>query len=40
MALDVAEALVHGVALRAPERLADDDFAAELTDLLVRYLVE
>jgi hypothetical protein len=30
----------HGVALRGPGRLADDDFAAELTDLLVRYLVD
>jgi len=27
MALDVAESLIHGVALRAPGRLADDDFA-------------
>jgi len=40
MALDVAEAVIHGVALRAPERLADDDLAVELTDLLVRYLLE
>ena len=40
MALDVAESVIHGVALRAPERLADDDFAAELTDLLARYLLE
>jgi hypothetical protein len=38
VALDAAEALVHGVALRAPERLADDAFAAEVTDMLVRYL--
>jgi AcrR family transcriptional regulator len=38
--LDAAEALVHGVALREPERLADEEFAAEVTDLLVRYLVK
>jgi hypothetical protein len=38
VALDVAESLVHGVAVRAPERLADDEFAAEVTDVLVRYL--
>ena len=38
IALDAAEALIHGVALRSPERLGDDDFAAEVTDLLVRYL--
>jgi AcrR family transcriptional regulator len=37
-ALDVAESLIHGVALRAPEQLGDDAFAAEVTDLLVRYL--
>jgi AcrR family transcriptional regulator len=39
VALDAAESLIHGVALRAPERLADDAFAAEVVDLLVRYLV-
>lgn len=39
VALDAAESLIHGVALRDPERLADDAFAAEVTDLLVRYLV-
>jgi AcrR family transcriptional regulator len=38
VALDAAEALIHGVALRSPERLADDEFAVEVTDLLVRYL--
>jgi len=38
IALDVAEALVHGVAHRTPERLDDEAFAAEVTDLLVRYL--
>ena len=40
VALDTAEALIHGVALRSPERLADDDFAVEVTDLLVRYLAK
>jgi AcrR family transcriptional regulator len=40
VALDVAEALIHGVALRAPERLADEEFAVEVTDLLVRYLAK
>ncbi len=40
VALDVAEALVHGVALRNPERLADDEFTGEVTDLLVRYLAK
>jgi AcrR family transcriptional regulator len=40
VAVDAAEALVHGVALRAPERLEDEAFAAEVTDLLVRYLAE
>jgi AcrR family transcriptional regulator len=39
-ALDAAESLIHGVALRAPEQLARDDFAAEVTDLLVRYLAK
>ena len=38
--LDAAEALIHGVALRSPERLADDEFAVEVTDLLVRYLAK
>jgi hypothetical protein len=40
VALDAAEALIHGVALRSPERLADDDLAVEVTDLLVRYLAK
>lgn len=31
---------MHGVALREPERLADDELAAEITELLVRYLVK
>ena len=38
VSLDVAEALIHGVALRSPERLGDDTFVMEVTDLLVRYL--
>lgn len=37
--LDVAEALVHGVSVRAPERLQDEAFVAEVTDVLTRYLV-
>lgn len=32
--------LVHCVALREPERLTDDEFADEITELLVRYLVK
>lgn len=40
VALDTAESLIHGIALREPERLADDALAVELTDLLVRYLVK
>lgn len=38
IALDAAESLIHGVALRTPELLANDAFADEITDLLVRYL--
>ena len=38
--LDAAESLIHGVALREPERLTDDEFAAEVTDLLARYLAK
>jgi hypothetical protein len=38
LALDAAESLIHGVALRSPERLGDQAFADEVTDLLVRYL--
>jgi hypothetical protein len=38
MALDVAEGLIHGVALRDPEQLTRDEFATEVTDLIVRYL--
>jgi AcrR family transcriptional regulator len=40
VALDAAEALVHGVAQREPERLTQEDFIAEVSDLLVRYLVK
>lgn len=40
IALDTAESLIHGIALREPERLAEPGLAAEITDLLVRYLVE
>lgn len=36
--LDVVEALTHGVALRSPELLDDPRYAAELTDLVHRYL--
>jgi len=38
IALDAVESLVHGVALRTPERLDDEAFAVEVSDLLVRYL--
>jgi AcrR family transcriptional regulator len=40
MALDVAEALIHGVALRDPDQLGREEFAAEVTDLIVRYLAK
>lgn len=40
VAMDAAEALIHGAALRTPELLGDPAFAAEVTDLLVRYLVD
>lgn len=40
VALDVADSIVHGTALRDPARLADAEFADEVTDLLVRYLVK
>jgi hypothetical protein len=39
VARDVAEGPIHGVALRAPEQLARAEFATEVTDLLVRYLL-
>jgi AcrR family transcriptional regulator len=35
----VAEALVHTTALDEPERLADPEFADEVSELLIRYLV-
>ena len=38
VALESVEALIHGVALREPQRFAEEEFAAEVTDLLVRYL--
>jgi AcrR family transcriptional regulator len=38
VAMDAAEALIHGAALRTPQLLADEAFSAEVTDLLVRYL--
>lgn len=40
LVVDAGEALIHGVALRAPERLGDAKFAAEITELLTRYLVK
>jgi Tetracyclin repressor-like, C-terminal domain len=40
VALDAAEMLVHGVALRAPKVLASEAFATEVTDLIVRYLAK
>jgi AcrR family transcriptional regulator len=40
VALDVVESLIHGVALRAPKRLGEGAFVAEVTDLLVRYLAK
>jgi AcrR family transcriptional regulator len=39
VALDVVEGIIHGVALRDPARLVRDEFAVEVTDMLVRYLV-
>lgn len=39
VALDVVEGIIHGVALRDPERLVREEFAVEVTDMLVRYLV-
>lgn len=39
VALDVVEGIVHGVALRDPERLVSDEFAVEVTDMLTRYLL-
>jgi AcrR family transcriptional regulator len=38
IALEAVEALTHGVALRSPELLGDDEYASELTELLVGYL--
>lgn len=39
VSLQVAEALIHDTAVRDAERLSDDAFVAEVTDVLVRYLV-
>jgi AcrR family transcriptional regulator len=39
VALDVVEGIIHGVALRDPALLVRDEFAVEVTDMLVRYLV-
>jgi AcrR family transcriptional regulator len=36
---DVSEALIHGVALRDPARLADDVWLDEVCDVLTRYLI-
>jgi len=38
VSLQVAEALVHETAVRDAARLGDDEFVAEVTDVLVRYL--
>lgn len=40
IAFDVVEALTHGAALRSPECLDDPEYAAELTELVVRYLAK
>jgi AcrR family transcriptional regulator len=40
IALEVVEALTHGAALRAPELLDDPEYAAEVTDLVYRYLAK
>ncbi len=40
IALEVGEALIHGTALRMPERLEDERFAEEISDLLLRYLAK
>jgi len=34
-----AEALIHGTALRSPERLGDASFVAEIRDILLRYIL-
>ncbi len=38
VALEAGEALVHGTALREPERLRDERFLKEVTELILRYL--
>ena len=39
VSFQVAEALIHDTAVRNPNRLDDEDFVAEVTDVLVRYLL-
>ncbi len=36
--LEAGEALIQATALRMPERLEDERFAEEISDLLLRYL--
>lgn len=38
VALEAGEALVHGTALREPDRLRDPRFLDEVADLMIRYL--
>ena len=38
LAVETGEALVHGTALREPERLRDERFLEEVSELLLRYL--
>lgn len=38
VALEAGEALIHGTALREPERLGDERFLEEVADLMLRYL--
>lgn len=37
--LQIAETLIHETAVREPERLEDEAFLSEVTDVLVRYLI-
>ncbi len=39
MVVHTVEALTHGAVVHYPERLTDDRFAEEATDMIVRYLV-
>ena len=36
---DASVALIHGMALRNPDRLEQDDWLSEVCDLLTRYLI-